>query len=116
MSQLGDIIDTTKYALVSGTSVVTDEIVIPTGEVWEIQKFIGNAGQDMKSIVQLVWKYQKPVAQRVTLALTHGDHTFEDIPSFTGDGTDVLAIVLRNDATKSHRLIGRYIGEVVKVP
>ena len=91
------------YQDVPANSETVSDIVVPDGETWEVQAFIGNAAYLDDTVVCVIWD---PVGVSKILGCTHGDAKIE--PNFRVTGTaggKVLRISLDN-GTAAPRIMG----------
>lgn len=98
------------FAEVGALSESAQTMIIPDGEVWEIQKFVGAAAYDEGTKACLVWDYG---GAEVLLYSTHGDGSFSGDDQLTGDGVKKVAICLVNDTASAQTLGGQFSGLVV---
>ena len=89
-------------AEVAALSEEIDDLIIPSGETWEVFAFTGAAAYLDDTAACLIWD---PAGANKILACTHGDGTFEPIELVAGDGAKVLRISLQND-TNTARVLG----------
>lgn len=97
--------------MVDADDSVESHVVIPSGEKWEVTRFIGNAAYDPHARVCLVWDYGTPNAQ--PLRSTHGDIELDVAHQLTGDGSKKLAIVLTNDTQSQQSMGGGFEAKVL---
>ena len=100
------------FADVNGNTVQTSETVVPVGETWEVQKFVG-AGAYLSDVeVKLIWDYGG--ASPEILASTHGDANIVMARQLVGDGVKKLALALENDTAAQHTVGGLWEGLVIQ--
>lgn len=83
------------------------EVIIPNGETWEVDSWVGSANPYRDTHVCLIWGYEQ--AGEEIIALTYTSLKSEITKQFVGNGTKKLAIVLRNDSLSSERLGAEFI-------
>lgn len=83
------------------------ELIIPNGETWELDSWLGSANMFRDTNVCLIWCYEQTGEQ--IIALTYTSLKNELNLSFTGDGVKKMAIVLRNDSLSAERLGAEFI-------
>jgi hypothetical protein len=82
------------------------DVIVPSGETWEITRFVGSAAYLPDTTASLVWDR---AGTPEILYSTHGDGTFTDSTKHvTGDGAKVLSIVLTNDSATSQMMGGEW--------
>jgi len=84
------------YKSVPANYTDADEEVIPNGESWDIQFWIGSANPTQDTHVKIIWDFGG--ANEEILALTHTSAKHIIGETITGDGTKILAICLVNDS------------------
>ncbi len=104
-------IDRNKYEAVASGTAVTDDVIVPDGESWEIRTFTGNAAYVSDVAVCLVW--DRGGSAEEVLAATHGDATITVGREITGDGTKKLSIMLDNQSSETHTIGAGYTGVVL---
>ena len=91
------------FEIVAGTSSMSKDIVIPAGETWEIEFFVGSAAYTPDAEVRIEWAGN-------LLASTHGDAAIEIAQQITGDGSATVSIVLDNAGPSARALGGQWTG------
>ena len=101
-----------KYVSVLTRTIAVEESVIPDGERWEIQRFIGNGAYLPNVTVSLVWDRGEPGEE--ILAATHGDAEIDVLRVLVGDGVKKLEVVLQNDSNEGQTIGGSWTGTVLE--
>lgn len=99
------------YKLVGALTEDASIIIIPNGEIWEVQSWVGSANGYRDTHVALIWDYDS--SNENILALTYGSLKSFIGELLVGDGVKKLAIVLRNDSLNSERLGAEYLAKKV---
>ena len=94
------------YKSVATLTTDANEWVVPSGEVWFVEHFEGNAAFVEDTEVCLVWDYG---GTEEIIRATHGDAVWTPGYAFTGNGTKKLAIVLDNQSANSQSMGGSYV-------
>ena len=87
-----------------------DPVVIPNGETWHIESFMGSANPYNDTHVALIWDYQ---GTKTIKALAYNTAKFRIDEQVTGDGSKELALVLVNDSANDERLSAEFIYKVI---
>lgn len=85
------------YKTVPANSEDNDPVIIPNGQSWKVQSWIGEAHPFKDTTVCIVWDHEG--ASPETVALTHSSSNHKLDFNAVGDGTKVLAICLQNDSS-----------------
>ena len=96
---------------VSAYTQSAKETLIPDGETWEIQLFVGSAAYLAETVVKLVWDFGGANAE--VISSTHGDTTIPVVKTLVGNGAKKLAIVLCNDSGNAQILGGAFEGKKI---
>jgi len=87
------------YKTVEPGTIDTDQVVIPSGETWEMRNWILSASPVKDTEVSVCFDYGE--ASEMVLAMTHSTLSHDRIKEVTGDGVKILAIILKNNNTDS---------------
>lgn len=85
------------YKTVPANSEDNDPVIIPTGQTWKIQAWIGEAHPFKDTTVCIVWDHGGAGEEVVTLTHSTSNHRLDF--NAVGDGTKVLSILLQNDSS-----------------
>lgn len=99
------------FAPVAAYSSETFDVVVPDGETWAIERFVGSAAYSPDTSAALVW--DRTGTPSLVYA-THGDGVFDGSDwEITGNGTKVLSIVLTNETAAEQEIGGEWIARVL---
>lgn len=96
---------------VSAYTQSAKETVIPDGETWQIQLFIGSAAYLAETVAKLVWDFGSANAE--VISSTHGDAAIPVVKTLVGNGSKKLAIVLCNESGNAQTLGGAFEGKKI---
>jgi hypothetical protein len=100
------------FKTVNSSSEDALELVIPNGEVWEIDSWSGSANPFRDTHSCLIWDFGGAGERILALTYTSLKTTIQE--QFIGDGVKKLALVLRNDSLSAERLGCEFIYRIIE--
>lgn len=99
------------FRMVDALTEDTLELIIPDGEIWEVESWSGSANPFRDTHTCLIWDFG--TANERILALTYTSLKTNIQEQFVGNGVKKLALVLRNDSLSAERLGSEFIYRII---